>query len=684
MKPLLSVLAAALGVSAMTVLLAQTGTAPPGQTPATAPAPKPPSKHPLDPLTEDEIRGAIDLLKAQGKSTHYMIYSFIGLLEPPKDMVLAFKDGDPIVRRVKIVCYDTKNNLTIEGVVNVTTNVIEAWAPVPGVQAPASGGVDGRFAERIVRADARWQTAIKKRNLDPVEIAISAAPARGYLDRPEDGNRYVVALSSRDDLSEGGEIPGLVVLVNLTKRVVEWVHDDPAPAPMASVDNFFDPDLIGKKRDALKPLTIVQPEGPAFEIDGSEVRWQHWRFRIGQDPRVGLVLYTVGFEDQGKLRSILYRASLSEVFVPYGDPNWFLVHWFDAGEFGMASVWQSSMKPLNDVPANATLLPVVMFRPDGMPHTTSNAVAVYERDGGILWRHGGESRRARELVVGSIYRAGNYDYSLNWVFHQDGTLEGQVEATGFMETRNVERTSDADPTHPMDGATGHVGTLVAPNVSAPNHEHFFSFRLDMDVDGTKNSLYEMNVAPVPAGPANKSGNGFAVTETALRTEKAAQRSTNAETARCWAVVNPAVKNALGQVSSYVLMPGDTSVPYSLPGSYLSTVGAFVQHQLWATPYEANEMYGAGTYVRDGRPTDGLVKWTAANRSIDNEDLVLWYTVGITHVPRVEEWPIMNTHRAGFTLMPAGFFSKNPALDVPETKPAPTSPQPRGGGGGQDR
>jgi primary-amine oxidase len=659
----------ALGVFGASVLFAQTPTPPPAQAPAAAAAPaaaKPPSPHPLDPLTEDEIKATAELLKAEGKSTHYMVYSFIGLQEPPKDAVLAFKEGDPIVRRVKTVCYDTKNNATIEGVVNLTSKKIESWAPVPGVQAPATGGIDARFTDRIVRADPRWQAAIKKRNLDPVEIAIDQAPVRGYLDKPEDGNRYIVAYSFKDDPSELGEIPGLVVLVNLTKRSVEWVHDEPAPAPMASVDSFYDPDLIGKPRPAPKPLTITQPEGPSFELNGSEVRWQQWRFRIGQDPRVGLVLYTVGFEDAGKLRSIMYRGSLSEIYVPYGDPNWNLVHWFDAGEFGMASHWQSSMSRGNDAPENAKLLPVVMFKPNGSPRVTGNAVAVYERDGGILWRHGGESRRARELVVGSIYRVGNYDYSVNWVFHQDGTLEAQVEATGFMETRNVERVSDADP-HGMNMAAGSVGTLVAPHVTAPNHQHFFSFRLDLDVDGTKNALHEMNVESVPAGDGNKAGNGFAMKETTLRTEKAAARSMNAQTARCWAVVNASVKNALGQPSSYVLMPGENAVPYSLPGSYLSGVGAFVQRHLWATPYAPAEMYGAGTYVRDGRPTDGLVKWTAADRSIENEDLVLWYTVGITHVPRVEDWPIMNTHRAGFTLMPAGFFSKNPALDVPETK-----------------
>jgi primary-amine oxidase len=658
----------AFAVLGMSVLLAQT----PAQVPANpaapgAAAPKVSSAHPLDPLTEDEIRSAMDLLKTEGKNTHYMVYSFIGLLEPAKDFVRAFKEGDPIVRRVKIIGYDTKNNATIEGVVNVTAGKVESWAPVPGVQAPANSGIDARFTDRIVRADPRWIAAIKKRNLDPVEIEIGPAPVRGYLDKPEDGNRYVVAYSFKDDPSENGEIPGLVVLVNLTKRTVEWVRDEPAPAPMASVDDFYDPDLIGKPRPAVKPLTIAQPEGATFEMNGSEVRWEHWRFRIGQDPRVGLVLYTVGYEDQGKLRSIMYRGSLSEIYVPYGDPNWNLVHWFDAGEFGMASVWQSSMQKLNDVPENATLMPVVMFRPNGAPRTTPNAVAVYERDGGILWRHGGESRRARELIVGSIYRVGNYDYSVNWVFHQDGTLEAQVEATGFMETRNVERKSDADASHDMTMG-GSVGTLVAPNISAPNHQHFFNFRLDLDVDGSANALHEMNVEPVPAGAGNKMGNGFAMKETVLRTEKAAERSVNGQTARCWAVVNSSVKNALGQPSAYVLMPGENAVPYSLPGSYLSTVGAFVQHHLWATPYAPTEMYGAGTYVRDGHPADGLVKWTAADRSLDNQDVVLWYTVGITHVPRVEDWPIMNTHRAGFTLMPAGFFSKNPGLDVPETKP----------------
>ena len=52
-------------------------------------------------------------------------------------------------------------------------------------------------------------------------------------------------------------------------------------------------------------------------------------------PREGVVLYRVGYEDDGKLRSILYRASLSEMVVPYGDPapSWFFRGVFDEGEY---------------------------------------------------------------------------------------------------------------------------------------------------------------------------------------------------------------------------------------------------------------------------------------------------------------------------------------------------------------
>src|SRR5205807_1294779 len=212
-----------------------------------------------------------------------------------------------------------------------------------------------------------------------------------------------------------------------------------------------------------------------------------------------------------------------------------------------------------------------------------------------------------------------------------------------------------------------VGTLVAPHVEATNHQHFFCFRLDMDVDGpVKNEICECNTEGLP-GDGNPMKNAIVMKETPLVTEAAAEREVSHLTHRCWKIVNPGVRNSLNQPSAYMLMPGETAVPYSLPDSFLRKVSAFTEHQLWVTPYDPAQLFAAGEYVFDGAPDDGLKKWTAGNRSLEDADLVLYYTIGVTHVPRVEDWPIMSAHRAGFMLMPAGFFGSNPAIGVPKTK-----------------
>ena len=96
---------------------------------------------------------------------------------------------------------------------------------------------------------------------------------------------------------------------------------------------------------------------------------------------------------------------------------------------------------------------------------------------------------------------------------------------------------------------------------------------------------------------------------------------------------------------------------------------FVDAHLWVTPYNAQELYASGPYVYGSKGGDGLPAWTAGNRPVANTDVVLWYTLGVTHIPRPEDWPVMPVHRTGFKLVPFGFFARNPALDVPKTETA---------------
>jgi primary-amine oxidase len=229
-----------------------------------------------------------------------------------------------------------------------------------------------------------------------------------------------------------------------------------------------------------------------------------------------------------------------------------------------------------------------------------------------------------------------------------------------MAARGIDETEN----HPAHNGEGH-GHKVAPNVEAVHHQHFFNFRLDMDVDGANNRLVEMNTQASAAGPQNPHNNSFTMIETPLLTERAAQRQMSMATSRNWKVINPAVKNQLGEPTGYILFPGENAVPYAAPTSSVRKRAGFLNAHLWATPYKQDEQFAAGDYINQSMGGEGLPKWTAANRPIDNQDLVLWYTLGVTHIPRPEEWPVMTCHRAGFKLMPAGFFARNPALDVPK-------------------
>ena len=79
------------------------------------------------------------------------------------------------------------------------------------------------------------------------------------------------------------------------------------------------------------------------------------------------------------------------------------------------------------------------------------------------------------------------------------------------------------------------------------------------------------------------------------------------------------------------------------------------------------MYAAGPYPTQRATADGIPVWTKQDRSLESKDVVLWYTFCVTHAPRPEEWPLMSTHKTGFKMIPAGFFERNPALDVPRSQ-----------------
>jgi primary-amine oxidase len=407
---------------------------------------------------------------------------------------------------------------------------------------------------------------------------------------------------------------------------------------------------------SLSRLEIVQPDGPGFEVDGYGVNWQNWRFRVGFTPREGLVLHTLSIDDEGQQRPVLYRASLSELVVPYGDTagDHAMNHSFDLGEgvFGRAV---NSLMLGCDCLGDIHYFDVVLADGYGNPVHHPHAVCMHEEDYGILWKHsdpGAESaevRRSRRLVVSSFFTIGNYDYGIFWYLYLDGTIQFEAKLTGMLYTRAIEQ-----------GEESPYGVLVAPGLNAMIHEHYFNVRLDMSVDGDSNSVVEVEAQRIPTGENNPLGNAHGPRETVITDESHSGRNICPGNSRFWKVINPSRKNSLGWYPGYKLVPGLNVRPMHQPHSPFMRRAGFVKHDLWVTAYDPNQIHAPGQYIYQGE-LGGLPEWTREKRSLENTDIVLWHTVGVMHLPRPEDYPVMPVEYAGFMLKPVGFFERNPAL-----------------------
>jgi primary-amine oxidase len=619
--------------------------------------------HPLEPLSAEEITNAVQIVRSERQLGDSVRFVSVNLHEPSKETVLTFEPGDVSSREAHIVLLDKANGATYEAIVSVSERRLRTWRHLPGIQ-PALLFEEVVTSEKILKAHPDFQAALHRRGITNIDLVmVDSWTVGNYGNAEEQTQRLLRSLAyMRSDLKDNGyarPIEGIVAFIDLNRMEVVRVEDHgvvPVPAEVAN----YTSDAIGQMRADLKPIEITQPEGPSFSVNGHEVRWQKWRFRIGFNTREGLVLHTLSYEDQGRMRPILYRASVAEMVVPYGDPG--ISHYrktaFDIGEYGIG-VLANSLELGCDCLGAIRYFDALMTDGHGDLVQLTNAVCMHEEDYGILWKHADwradntEVRRARRLVISFIATIDNYEYGFFWYLYQDGTIEFEVKLTGIMSAGAV-----------SPGVKPKYGQVVAPQVYAPIHQHIFCIRLDMMVDGSKNSVYEVHTEAEPLGPANPYGNAFFAKSRLLATEKEAQRIIDPLTARYWKVVNPTSLNRIGEPVGYKLMPGENTLPFVHPESSIMKRAEFARNHLWVTPYHPEERYPAGDYPNQHAGGAGLPEWTQANRPIENTDVVVWYTMNAHHVPRVEDWPVMPVARIGFMLKPSGFFDRNPALDVP--------------------
>jgi primary-amine oxidase len=623
--------------------------------------------HPLDSLTAAEYWAAYDTLKASGHVDSKTRYPFITLHEPPKDEVLQWKPGQSFRREALVVVKQSPH--TFEAIVDASQRKLLSWKEVVGAQ-PNVTEEEFLGSGEEIKDNPEWQAAMRRRGITDYDAIFCVAVSPGYFGTPDEKTHRVLRVICFDRHGvwepDGRPIENVAVLFDPNEhKVLRVIDEGVLPVPQGPAN--YDIDSVAPLREVPTPIIIQQPQGPSFHVDGHQVSWQKWNFQFRMDRRVGLIVSSVRYADGDKLRSILYEGSLSEIFVPYMDLSEAWYHWtfIDAGESNEG--FGSALEPGNDCPENAVFFEQVFANTKAIPQRRPRAACLFERaTGNMAWRHEGisatESRRARELVLRTIGIFGNYDYVFDWIFKQDGSIKVSVGATGVDEVKAVAPKTAGDD---HDGKAGAYGRFIAANTIGIDHDHYFSFRLDLDIDGTANSFVRdsLILERQPAESARKSL--WVAKPEVARKEDQAKLHMAMDHPAIWRVINPSVKNSLGYPVGYELMPGDNASSLLLSEDFPARRAGFIEHQLWVTPYRDNERYAAGDYPVQSRGGDGLPAWTKDNRSIENTDIVLWYTMGFHHVPHAEDWPVLPTKWHEFELQPVNFFTRNPALDLPK-------------------
>src|SRR3954451_10358879 len=201
--------------------------------------------------------------------------------------------------------------------------------------------------EEAVQRNPEWQAAVRKRGVEDFSLTMIDPWAAGYTDERDAATERRILRPLTWVRSEPGEngyarpLEGLIVEFDLDLMKVVKVDDHgvvPLPPKagnydterVAAADNV--PHFAAPRAD-LKPIEITQPEGASFTVSGHGVAWQKWSVQVGFTPREGLVLHELVYD----ARPIVYRASLAEMYVPYGDPapTHRFKNVFDQGEYGV-------------------------------------------------------------------------------------------------------------------------------------------------------------------------------------------------------------------------------------------------------------------------------------------------------------------------------------------------------------
>lgn len=555
--------------------------------------------HPLDPLSVLEIETAVSVVRASYGS---VFYNAISLFEPKKTEMLAWladPEHSPRPKRIADIVAIGKGSKVFDGHVDLEEKRMIKWEETPGVQ-PLITMEDLQVVEHICRKDPGVIEQCGLIGIPPEEMdKVYCDPwTIGYDERFGNSIRLQQALMYYrphvDDCQYTYPLDFCPIFDADQQKIIHIdVPNVRRPINKAPPNNYHAASIqaAGGYRKDVKPINITQPDGVSFKVKGRTIEWQNWSVHVGFNYREGIVLNNISYFDkaENRVRPIFYRLSLAEMVVPYGNPEHphQRKHAFDLGEYG-GGYMTNSLSLGCDCKGSIYYMDFDFVNKAGAANTIKNAICIHEEDAGILFKHTDFRddsvivTRARKLLVSHIFTAANYEYCVYWIFHQDGTIQLEIKLTGILNTYAM---NPGEDTHGW-------GTEVYPGVNAHNHQHLFCLRVDPNLDGANNTIFQVDAARGPGevgSEENKYGNAFYAKKTRYTTPTEAMADYNGSTSRTWDICN---ENKLHPYSkrpiSYKLISRE--VPTFLPreGGLAWKRAGFARHAIHVTKCKFSE------------------------------------------------------------------------------------------------
>ncbi|KAF4996189.1 hypothetical protein FGRMN_4637 [Fusarium graminum] len=405
--------------------------------------------------------------------------------------------------------------------------------------------------------------------------------------------------------------------------------------------------------DDLHPPITVQPEGPRFGLDRKQnyVEWMDFSFYISNHKETGLQLHDIRYRGE----RLIYEFGLQEALAHYAsqDPLHASSAYLDSSYGIGTSQW--NLVDGFDCPSYATYLNTTFYISE-TTHVHPNSLCLFEYDAGYpIQRHltANHVSATKNIVftVRSVSTVGNYDYLFEYSFHYDGSIVVTVRASGYIQGA-------------FWSGDGDYGFHIHDNLSGSMHDHVLNFKLDLDIKGRNNSLLKTEFVPTSKVYPWSDGqtiNTMKVNRSYVTSEDDSKITWGKNGATSYAVVNKDKLNKFGEAPGYHIFPKSGSTAYLTvqSSSALGQSANWANHNLYALQQHDTEPKSAYAF-NSHDPHHPAVDFNNFfnGESLDQEDIVLYFNLGMHHLPNTADLPntVTTTAMSSMAIAPQNYFA----------------------------